>query len=173
MARSAKSKRDERALLLAEANCLELPPHPRGRAWKPRHILAAFLRARGKDWPDVAELIGAAVDTAKHYPARAEGWHLLLRHFRAMYVAELEDRLVPKALAAVEETLASRDEHARVRAAEAALRHHRESRKLAWEMLKAGSHEEEGGGGDVFVDTAMESEPEPPAAEPAGEVEPA
>lgn len=94
-----------------------LPAHPKGRPWKARHVAAARMYARGATWPEISQIIGVQRSTAEKYPKSCDCWSVLFRHFRAQYLAELEDRLFEPALNALYEIVTtSKNEFARIQA---------------------------------------------------------
>ncbi|MDP3940604.1 MAG: hypothetical protein Q8R92_21025 [Deltaproteobacteria bacterium] len=94
----------------------KLPCHPGGRQWNVRHVIAAKLRAEGHEWSGIAAELGSSENTVMHYPLRCDGWHLLHEHFRAHYLARLEDELLEPGLKRHRQLLDSANEFVAVQA---------------------------------------------------------
>lgn len=62
-----------------------IPPRSDGKAWTPRHLRAAALRARGLEWAAIAEEVGVSGHTARHW-ALIPGWDALVAHARGELV---------------------------------------------------------------------------------------
>jgi hypothetical protein len=62
-----------------------IPPRSDGKAWTPRHLRAAALRARGLEWAAIADEVGVSGHTARHW-ALIPGWDALVAHARVELV---------------------------------------------------------------------------------------
>lgn len=62
-----------------------IPPRSDGKAWTPRHLRAAALRARGLEWAAIADEVGVSGHTARHW-ALIPGWDALVAHARGELV---------------------------------------------------------------------------------------